>query len=111
MRAFPFKECYAMLQRYEIPVAKEELDRNDSLNFSWKTLREKAFTMQCHLTEIQPNFKGNLQEKVLEFTEETSQFYDDYEAKGPLSPDKLSDAREAATAMHIFQVCQENYQI
>ena len=49
-----------MLQRYEIPVAKEELDRTDSLNFSWKTLREKAFQMQCHLTEIQPNFKASL---------------------------------------------------
>uniref|UniRef100_A0ABM0ME01 Dynein heavy chain 5, axonemal-like n=1 Tax=Saccoglossus kowalevskii TaxID=10224 RepID=A0ABM0ME01_SACKO len=80
----PIEESYAMLNRYELLVAKEESERVDTLRYSWEKLVAQASEMSGYLVKIQPNFRGDLVENVKHFIVDCSNFYDSYETSGPM---------------------------
>ena len=67
-----------MLNKYELPVAKEEMERCDTLRYSWQKLVSLSCEVSSHLLQIQPEFKGTLTENVKEFLQECSSFYSSY---------------------------------
>ena len=68
-----------MLNKHDLPVAKEETERCDTLRYSWERLNATAAEVQTHLLSIQPNFKSELIEDVKVFITDCSNFYGDYD--------------------------------
>uniref|UniRef100_A0A4W3HHM2 Dynein, axonemal, heavy chain 5 n=1 Tax=Callorhinchus milii TaxID=7868 RepID=A0A4W3HHM2_CALMI len=91
----PIEESYATLNKYELLVAKEEIEKVDTLRYTWEKLLVRANEIQNELVALQPNFRGDLISNVQIFVEDCSQFYADYEKDGPmvigLAPQDASD--------------------
>ena len=68
-----------MLNKHELPVAKEETERCDTLRYSWERLNASAAEVQTHLLSIQPDFKSELIEDVKVFINDCNSFYSDYD--------------------------------
>ncbi|XP_044176214.1 LOW QUALITY PROTEIN: dynein axonemal heavy chain 5-like [Acropora millepora] len=97
----PIEESYAMLNRYELLVAKEESERVDTLRYSWQKLQALATESQDQLIQIQPNFKGDLIDKVQVFVVDVVNLTEDYRTSGPMAPNV--PPREASDRLIIFQ--------
>ena len=67
-----------MLYRHNLPVQKEEMERVDTLRYSWQKLTAQTAGVSTELIEIQPNFKGELVENVKVFIQDCNNFYTDY---------------------------------
>nr|XP_043889840.1 dynein axonemal heavy chain 5 isoform X3 [Solea senegalensis] len=91
----PIEESYAMLHKYELPVAKEEADKVDTLRYTWEKLLSRSTEIQNELVALQPNFRQELLSNVETFMQDCQNFYQDYETDGPmavgLSPQDASD--------------------
>uniref|UniRef100_A0A8D0GPG5 Dynein axonemal heavy chain 5 n=1 Tax=Sphenodon punctatus TaxID=8508 RepID=A0A8D0GPG5_SPHPU len=91
----PTEESYAMLNKYEILVAKEEMEKVDTLRYTWEKLLVRANEVQNELVMLQPKFRGELISTVEIFTEDCGQYYSDYDKNGPmvsgLEPQEASD--------------------
>ncbi|CAM4590230.1 unnamed protein product [Lepidochelys kempii] len=91
----PIEESYAMLNKYELLVAKEEMEKVDTLRYLWEKLLVRANEVQNELVALQPNFRGELISTVGIFTEDCHQYYADYDKNGPmavgLEPQEASD--------------------
>ena len=68
-----------MLIKHELPVAKEETERCDTMRYSWERLNATAAEVQTHLLAIQPNFKSELISDVKVFITDCDNFYGDYD--------------------------------
>ncbi|XP_077982678.1 dynein axonemal heavy chain 5-like [Glandiceps talaboti] len=101
MEIGPIEESYAMLNRYELLVAKEESERVDTLRYSWEKLVSTASEMSWHLLKIQPGFRGDLIENVKTFIVDCDKFYGDYESTGPMVAGV--PPKEASDRLVIFQ--------
>nr|XP_021143896.1 dynein heavy chain 5, axonemal [Columba livia] len=75
----PIEESYAMLNKYDLLVAKEETEKVDTLHYTWEKLLVRANEVQNDLIALQPNFRGELISTVKTFTEDCAQFYSDYD--------------------------------
>ncbi|MEE6526779.1 hypothetical protein FKM82_027635, partial [Ascaphus truei] len=88
-------ESYAMLNKYELLIAKEEMEKVDTLRYTWEKLLVRGNEVQNELVAIQPNFRGELISTVQTFVEDCSDFYSDYGTNGPmivgLAPQEASD--------------------
>ncbi|MBN3290180.1 DYH5 protein, partial [Polypterus senegalus] len=91
----PIEESYAMLNKYDLLVAKEEAERVDTLRYTWEKLLGRGNEVQNELVTLQPNFRGELISNVQMFVEDCDNFYKDYEQDGPmvlgLAPQDASD--------------------
>ncbi|XP_030831333.1 dynein heavy chain 5, axonemal isoform X2 [Strongylocentrotus purpuratus] len=91
----PIEESYALLNKYELLVAKEDVERVDTLRYSWAKLSSQATEVSHHLLSIQPNFRAGLIESVKTFTVDCNNFYESYHDNGPmvtgLPPKEASD--------------------
>ncbi|XP_075442369.1 dynein axonemal heavy chain 5 isoform X3 [Ascaphus truei] len=91
----PIEESYAMLNKYELLIAKEEMEKVDTLRYTWEKLLVRGNEVQNELVAIQPNFRGELISTVQTFVEDCSDFYSDYGTNGPmivgLAPQEASD--------------------
>ncbi|XP_078247829.1 dynein axonemal heavy chain 5 isoform X3 [Pogona vitticeps] len=91
----PIEESYAMLNKYELLVAKEEMEKVDTLRYTWEKLLVRANEVQNELVALQPKFRGELISTVEIFVEDCDQFYLDYDKNGPmvagLEPQEASD--------------------
>ncbi len=67
-----------MLSRHDLPVLKEEMERVDTLRYSWQKITAQTAGVSTELIEIQPMFKGELIEDVKTFVHDCSNFYSDY---------------------------------
>ena len=67
-----------MLNKHDLPVAREETERVDTLRYSWQKLAVLTTEVSSHLIIIQPEFKSELIDNVKIFIEETSTYYTDY---------------------------------
>ena len=67
-----------MLSRHNLPVAKEEMERVDTLRYSWQKLTAQTAGVSTELIAVQPNFKGELIEDVKIFINDCNNFYGDY---------------------------------
>ncbi|KAK3610339.1 hypothetical protein CHS0354_029807 [Potamilus streckersoni] len=101
MMITPIEESYGMLNKHELPVAKEETERCDTLRYSWQRANVQANEVQTHLLEIQPNFKSELILDVKVFIKETNDFYSSYDKSGPMVPGV--PPREASDRLIIYQ--------
>ncbi|XP_074644897.1 dynein axonemal heavy chain 5-like [Tubulanus polymorphus] len=97
----PVEESYAMLNKHELPVAREEAERVDTLRYSWEKLQAQASEISTHLLSIQPNFRGDLIEDVKVFIVDCASYYDDYKSNGPMVSGV--QPREASDRLIIFQ--------
>ena len=73
------QESYAMLNKHELPVNKEEMERCDTLRYSWEKLQVQAAEVQTTLLEIQPKFKSELIDNVKTFIEDCDDYYGKYD--------------------------------
>jgi dynein heavy chain, axonemal len=78
MTILPIEECYAMLQKHEIEVPREEIERCDTLRYNWQKLLQLSSQTSSNLLEIQPLYKDGLKNDVKEFVKQCDKFYSDY---------------------------------
>ncbi|XP_077760288.1 dynein axonemal heavy chain 8 isoform X1 [Canis aureus] len=97
----PIEEAYAILNRFEVEVTKEESEAVDTLRYSFNKLQSKAVSVQDELVQVQPKFKSNLLESVEVFREDVMNFAESYEAEGPMVPN--IPPQEASNRLQIFQ--------
>ncbi|XP_052062310.1 dynein axonemal heavy chain 5-like isoform X2 [Mytilus californianus] len=97
----PIEESYAMLNKHELPVNKEEMERCDTLRYSWEKLQAQAAEVQTTLLEVQPMFKSELIENVKTFIGDCDDFCGGYDTAGPMVPGVAP--REASDRLVIFQ--------
>uniref|UniRef100_A0A3B3YD38 AAA+ ATPase domain-containing protein n=1 Tax=Poecilia mexicana TaxID=48701 RepID=A0A3B3YD38_9TELE len=91
----PIEESYAMLHKYGLSVAKEEVDKVDTLRYTWEKLLSRTTEVQNELVALQPHFREELVSNVETFQEDCQHFYQEYEKDGPmvegLAPQDASD--------------------
>uniref|UniRef100_A0A3Q2U3D3 Dynein axonemal heavy chain 5 n=1 Tax=Fundulus heteroclitus TaxID=8078 RepID=A0A3Q2U3D3_FUNHE len=75
----PIEESYAMLHKYGLSVAKEEVDKVDTLRYTWEKLLSRTTEVQNELVALQPHFRGELVCNVETFQEDCQHFYQEYE--------------------------------
>ncbi len=97
----PIEECYALLQKHEIPVQREEIERCDTLRYNWQKLLQLSSHLSGHLLSLQPSYKENLKKNVASFAVECKSFYDRYKKKGPMVLGV--PPREASDRLFLFQ--------
>lgn len=97
----PIEETYAMLNRFELVFSDGNAEKVDSLAYGWKKLRALAHQVEDELLTIQPKFKGDLVDGIVQFKEDLAVFLDDYAAKGPNVAG--IDPREASERLAIYQ--------
>uniref|UniRef100_A0A673T0U8 Dynein axonemal heavy chain 8 n=1 Tax=Suricata suricatta TaxID=37032 RepID=A0A673T0U8_SURSU len=97
----PIEEAYAILNRFEVEVTKEESEAVDTLRYSFNKLQSKAVSVQDELVQVQPKFKSNLLEAVEVFREDVMNFAEAYETEGPMVPN--IPPQEASNRLQIFQ--------
>ncbi|XP_049624319.1 dynein axonemal heavy chain 5 [Suncus etruscus] len=91
----PIEESYALLNKYGLLIAKEEMDKVDALHYVWEKLLARASEVQNELVLLQPGFRKELISTMEVFLQDCDQFYSDYELNGPmaigLKPQEASD--------------------
>ncbi|XP_045150713.1 dynein axonemal heavy chain 8 [Echinops telfairi] len=97
----PIEEAYAILNRFEVEVTKEESEAVDTLRYSFNKLQSKAVSVQDELVQVQPKFKSNLLESVEVFQEDVLNFAESYDKEGPMVPG--IPPQEASNRLQIFQ--------
>ncbi|KAF6113475.1 hypothetical protein HJG60_003938 [Phyllostomus discolor] len=104
----PIEEAYAILNRFEVEVTKEESEAVDTLRYSFNKLQSKAVSVQDELVQVQPKFKSNLLESVEVFREDVMNFAEAYEMEGPMVPN--IPPQEASNRLQIFQaICSPSF--
>lgn len=78
MTIMPIEESYAMLQKHQIEVPREEIERCDTLRYSWQKLLQTSSQTSSYLLEIQPLYKDGLKSDVQDFIKECANYYTDY---------------------------------
>ena len=74
----PIEESYSMLQKHEIDIPREEIERCDTLRYSWQKLLALASQTSGNLLEIQPLYKDGLKSDVKDFIRDCQGFYTNY---------------------------------
>jgi dynein heavy chain len=74
----PIEESYSMLQKHEIEIPREEIERCDTLRYNWQKLLAMASHMSGYLLEIQPLYKDGLKSDVQDFIKDCHNFYASY---------------------------------
>ncbi|XP_055965046.1 dynein axonemal heavy chain 5 [Sorex fumeus] len=91
----PIEESYALLNKYGLLIAKEEMDKVDTLHYAWEKLLARASEVQNELVALQPGFRKELITSMEIFLQDCDQFYLDYDLNGPmasgLKPQEASD--------------------
>ncbi|XP_032892362.1 dynein heavy chain 5, axonemal-like [Amblyraja radiata] len=91
----PIEEFFAMLNKYEMQVVKEDSDRVDTLRYTWEKLLMHGTAVQNQLISLQPSFRAELIINMKTFLEDSDTFFQDYEKEGPmqlaLSPQEAND--------------------
>ena len=66
------------MQRHQIQVSHEDVERVDTLRYMWDKLRERTAQLQTTLLRIQPQFRSTLTENVDLYQSEVSHYMNDY---------------------------------
>ncbi|XP_048363840.1 dynein axonemal heavy chain 5 [Sphaerodactylus townsendi] len=97
----PIEESYAMLNKYELLVAKEEMEKVDTLRYTWEKLLVRANEVQNELVALQPKFRRELISAVKIFVEDCDHYYLDYDKNGPMVAG--IEPQEASDRLAMFQ--------
>eukprot|EP00327_Prymnesium_parvum_P015479 CAMPEP_0113272674 /NCGR_PEP_ID=MMETSP0008_2-20120614/23450_1 /TAXON_ID=97485 /ORGANISM="Prymnesium parvum" /LENGTH=4484 /DNA_ID=CAMNT_0000122153 /DNA_START=48 /DNA_END=13502 /DNA_ORIENTATION=+ /assembly_acc=CAM_ASM_000153 len=82
----PVEEKYALLNRYNVVMPKEENDAVTDLPYSWRKLKKESDSITEGLRDKQKAFRKGLVRNVRMFTVDVIQFRNDFEANGPGVP-------------------------
>lgn len=66
------------MQKHQIQVSQEDIERVDTLRYMWAKLQEQVSMLQTTLLEIQPKFHLKLITNVEQYKMEVELFTDDY---------------------------------
>lgn len=80
----PIDDMYNLLNRFNVPVDKEEQEQVGDMNYSWEKLRKVAGDVSERLTELQGGYKVDLITHVREFVEDVKHFRESWERDGPM---------------------------
>ena len=72
------QECYNLLQKHQISVSQEDVERVDTLRYMWLKLRAQVSEVQNTLLQVQPQFKATLLDNVQTFRQEVGSFISSY---------------------------------
>ncbi|KAH9599603.1 Dynein heavy chain [Trypanosoma melophagium] len=81
---YPVQQAYALLQRFNVHLFKEEIDRVEDIRFRWRKLHELAECRSDEINYMQHGFKKGLTQEVQKFGAEVIAFRNDYDAHGPM---------------------------
>lgn len=68
-----------MLNKFNIPVTKEDLERVDLLRYTWEKLLVQGTEVQNHLVDIQPTFRSELLTSIEIFQHDAVDFLTSYQ--------------------------------
>ncbi|CUG94317.1 dynein heavy chain, putative [Bodo saltans] len=80
----PVQQQYALLQRYNVSISKEEVDRVSDLRYKWRKLRQTAEKRTDEINQMQHGFKKGLTQEVQKFGTDVITFRNDFDANGPM---------------------------
>jgi dynein heavy chain len=80
----PVRDQYNLLQRFNVPIGKEESDRVSDLQYKWRKLRVTAERRTDEINALQHSFKKGLMQEVQKFGTDVIAFRNDFEANGPM---------------------------
>ena len=72
------------MQKHQIQVAQEDIERVDTLRYMWAKLQEQVGVLQTSLLEIQPKFHQTLITNVELYQREVESYTTDYKAVSAL---------------------------
>ncbi|KAF8281137.1 dynein, axonemal, heavy polypeptide 5 [Trypanosoma cruzi] len=81
---YPVQQAYALLQRFNVNIFKEEIDRVEDIRFKWRKLHAQAELRSDEINHMQHGFKKGLTQEVQKFGAEVISFRNDYDAHGPM---------------------------
>ena len=87
MNLGPIEESYSILQRMNITVPQEEVDRVDTLRYTWEKLQIQAHDVTVHLVEIQNVYHEKLKVNIEVFAKDVTTFTEDYKLVSATSQD------------------------
>ena len=67
-----------MLNKHELQLEKEEMEKVDTMRYVWQKLQAQAAEVSSHLIEIQPQFRTELINDVKLFVVECQGFQEEY---------------------------------
>jgi hypothetical protein len=100
-----------MLSKHELPVAREETERCDTLRYSWQLLQGQAVKMSSILIDLQPRYRRQLVENVQTFIADCEQFYESYNSVSVtfrLSASRIFDERTVAEIFYTVVVIAQS---
>jgi len=98
----PVEQSYALLNRYEVPVKREEVEQLDTLSYTWTKTLNLAAEVQEQMIKVQPQFRSNLDESVIQFQIDVNAYVKEYRDKGPMCSG--ISPQEASDRLSIFQI-------
>ena len=72
------QECYSLLQKHDIAISHEELERVDTVQYLWQNLHQQVGDVLTQLLAVQGKFKATLMENVEQFQQDSSAYVDSY---------------------------------
>ena len=96
------EEAFALLNKYELQLSKEDSEKVESLSYNWLQLQSKAMDVQLLLLTVQEHFQKELIANLEIFEKDCTSFVGEYNKNGPMQPGLTP--REASDRLQMFQV-------
>ncbi|CAG0918290.1 unnamed protein product [Notodromas monacha] len=80
----PIEESFALVQKHQIRITREETDKADSLRYTWHTLQAQANEIQALLANLQAKFRHQLAKNLQQFEVDSAAFCEAYYESGPM---------------------------
>ncbi|XP_043198855.1 dynein axonemal heavy chain 8-like [Amphibalanus amphitrite] len=97
----PVEEAYALFNKFEIPVPKEEAEKVDGLRYAFEKLIQQSIATQDYLCSVQDTKQDELVASIKQFVSDLSEFDEQYEIAGPMEVG--IPAQEASDRLALFQ--------
>ncbi|XP_049782831.1 dynein axonemal heavy chain 5 [Schistocerca cancellata] len=101
LRIEPIEEAFNVVTRYELPVAREDLEQVDNLRYTWQRLQTRALDVHVLLLAMQPHFQEDLRANLERFRQDNIEYCHEYRTSGPMMPGLTP--REASDRLILFQ--------
>ena len=75
----PLQDSYNVLQKYDIKVSQDDIERVDALRYMWYKLQEQVCSVETTLIQIQPVFRKTLLVNVVSYQTEVAEYTHEYD--------------------------------
>ncbi|XP_037081499.1 LOW QUALITY PROTEIN: dynein heavy chain 8, axonemal-like [Pollicipes pollicipes] len=97
----PVEEAYALFNKFEIPIPKEEAEKVDGLRYAFEKLIQQSIAVQDYLSSVQDSKQNDLTTSIEVFKTDLAEFNEQYEYAGPMEVG--IPAQEASDRLALFQ--------